>query len=71
MFSNKKTEAQSCDLLKVTQLASNGRDFPPRKPRLRKAELGASSRLTGGDQEPREALHLAGRLTAKPEVERG
>lgn len=58
-------------MLKVTQLESNGCDFPPGKPRLRKAELGASSRLTGGDQEPREALHLAGRLTARPEVERG
>lgn len=71
MFSNKKAEVQKCDLLKVTQLESNGRDFPPRKPRLRKAELGASSHLKANDQEPREALHLAGRLTAMPEVQRG
>lgn len=49
MFSSEKTEAQSCDLLKVTQLESNGHDFPPGKPRLRKAELGhhpASQRVT-------------------------
>lgn len=70
MFSNEKTEAQNCDLLKVTQLESNGHDFPPGKPR-QKSRAGASSHLTGGDQEPREALHLASRLTARPEVERG
>ena len=57
-------------LLKATQLESDSHGLPPWKPRLRKAELEASSHLTV-NQKSREALHLSRQLKAKPGMKRG
>ena len=40
MFSNKKTEVQRCDLLKVTQLESNSHDFPSQEAKTEKSRAG-------------------------------
>lgn len=56
-------------LLKAT-LESDSQGLPPWKPRLRKAELEASSHLTA-NQKSREALRLSWKITAKPGIKRG